>query len=52
MASAEVERATNVINETVEGAREQAPTLADRVASVDDEVTEVINGEQIAITEA
>ena len=52
MASAEVERATNVIDETVEGAREQVPTVDDRVASVDDEAAEVINGEQIAITEA
>ena len=52
MATVEVERATNVIDETVEGARELAPTVDDRVASVDDEVAEIINGGQIAISEA
>jgi hypothetical protein len=49
--TAEVQRATHAIDETVGGVSEQAPTVEDRVASVGDEVAEVINGGQIVISE-
>ena len=47
MATAEVLKMTHTIDEGVTGVREQVLVVDDRVAGVDDKVTEVINGAQV-----
>ena len=49
MAIAEVQRATDVIDETVWGVTEQVVPVEDRVVSVNDEISELIDGVQIII---
>ena len=50
MASAELQRATDAIDETVGEVTEQVVPVDDRAASVNDEVAEVFNGTQIIIS--
>ena len=50
MASAELQRATDVIDETVGGVTEQVVPVDDSVVIVNDEIAEVINGAQIVIS--
>ena len=47
MATAEVLKMTHTIDTGVTGVREQVLVVDDRVAGVDDKVTEVINGAQV-----
>ena len=49
MAAAEVLRATHIIDERVKGVSKQVLVVDDKVDSVDDKVTEVINGAQIIL---
>ena len=52
MATAEVQKATLAIDETVGGVTEQVIAVDDRVVSDNDKIVEIINGEQIVISQA
>ena len=51
MATAEVLKMTHTIDMGVTGVREQVLVVDDRVAGVDDKVTEVINGAQVTCSQ-
>ena len=52
MASAEVQKATDAIDETAGEVTEQVLAADDRVASADDKIADVINGAQIVSSQA